>query len=465
MQKSVRRFLVAGLWLISCGSLAAAEPNSRPNFVIILADDLGYADIGCFGSKDIPTPNIDSLARDGVRCTNAYVTAGSCSPSRAGLMTGRYQERDGFEFNCNYATALQNLPVVGLDPAATTLANVLKSRGYATGMVGKWHLGFDTTHHPTVRGFDEYFGFLSGAHAYLRDDAPAVRAVATDEARSTDKIQRDVADVREDEYLTDAFAREACAFIDRSAGKPFFLYLPFNAVHTPFETTDKYAQRFAHVGDVKRRVYYAMTSALDDAVGRVLASLKQHGLEENTLVVFLSDNGGPTYTGVQSNGPLKAGKLTLFEGGVRVPMLVRWPTKVPAGQVRDGIVSSLDLLPTIATAAGAAVPSGLDGVDALPWLAGQASQSPHDVLYWRNGPNRAIRNGNWKLVQSGDYAWLHDLATDVGESRNLADQHPDIVRDLQQRLDAWEKELKPAAWPSRPGKPVDIDGRPYEIHI
>lgn len=445
---------------------AVSADSSRPNVLVILADDLGYADIGCYGSKEIPTPHIDSLAQAGLRCTDGYVTAGTCSPSRAGLLTGRYQQRWGFEFNCNAAAARKAPALIGLDPSAVTIADVLQRAGYATGICGKWHVGFHERHHPLARGFQEFFGFLPGAHQYLPAKARGVR-IEDAESGAANQIFRGREAVPEEAYLTEAFAREAGAFIERHKERPFFLYVPFNAVHTPFQTTDKYQQRFAHVADEKRRVYYAMTSALDDAVGEILAALKKHRLEENTLVVFLSDNGGPTYTGVQNNGPLRLGKLFLFEGGVRVPFIVRWPAKLKGGSLYREAVSALDLLPTFAAATGATLPPELtlDGVNLLPFLQGGEAAKPHAQLCWRNGPNHAIRKGNWKLVQAGSKVWLFDLAQDSGETTNLADQSPEVVAELQRAFENWSREMQPPAWPSRPGQTVEIDGASYEIHI
>ena len=386
--------------------------------------------------------------------------------------SGRYQERFGFEFNCNGATARARMETVGLDPSAPTIADVLRRAGYATAAVGKWHVGFAERHHPLERGFDEFFGFLPGEHSYLpRPGRPA----SNDEleldtaAGAMGEIYRGRTSVDEKEYLTDAFAREAVAFIERQkqGAKPFFLYLAFNAVHTPFQATDKYMQRFPHVTDPKRRTYYAMTSALDDAVGRVLAALRQSGKEKDTLVIFLSDNGGPIYTQVQSNAPLRLGKLYLFEGGVRVPLIVKWPAALRGGGQFHGIASALDVLPSAAAAAGLTLPAaaGFDGVNLLPFLQGKQAGAPHEWLFWRNGPNRAARHGSWKLVQAGEHVWLFDLGKDISETTNVAAQHPEIVKEIKTALDLWERGLKPPAWPSRPGRPTEIDGVTYEIHI
>lgn len=429
-----------------------------PNIVLILADDLGYGDTGVYGSKSIPTPHIDTLSDGGTRFTNAYVTAASCSPSRAGLMSGRYQQRFGFEFNTAGGAITHRLHR-GLDPAAPILADVMKQAGYVTGMFGKWHLGTQPQFHPLSRGFDEFYGFLAGAHSFF----PAKR-----EEPFYGTIMRGNSPLIEPEYLTDAIARETVKFIDAHHDQPFFAYVPFNAVHTPIEATKKYQDRFPGVAGATRRDYYAMTSALDDAVGAIVACIDKHQLSDNTLVIFLNDNGGPIYTRVQSNGPLRLGKLFLFEGGVRVPMIIRWPGQVAAGRVYDEMTSSLDVFPTVCAAAGIELPAGieLDGVDLLPFLRGKDSGVPHEALYWSNGPNIAVRKGNWKLVKSYESAWLFDLSQDLGETSNLAKSRPEIVEQLERAHQAWRAEMKQPAWPSKPNRrKVPLDGMVYELNI
>jgi arylsulfatase A-like enzyme len=429
-----------------------------PNIVLILADDLGYADTSIYGSKSIPTPHIDALARGGTRFTDAYVTAASCSPSRAGLMSGRYQQRFGFEFNTSGAAITHRL-FRGLDPAVPTITDVLKKAGYVTGMFGKWHLGTQPHFHPQSRGFDEFYGFLGGAHSFFT-------AKAAEPIHST--IMRGSEPLIEPEYLTDAIARETVKFIDTHHDQPFFAYVPFNAVHTPIEATKKYQARFPDELDPTRRDYYAMTSALDDGVGAIVDAIRKHGLTDDTMVIFLNDNGGPIYTGVQSNGPLKLGKLFLFEGGVRVPMIVNWPGVVPANSVFQGTTSSLDVFPTACAAAGVDVPDGfeLDGTNLISYLSGNTEGSPHELLYWSNGPNVAIRSGDWKLVKSHANAWLFDLSQDVGEKNNLAKSRPDIVEKLEQELGQWQSQMAKPAWPSKPNRrKTSVDGMMYETNI
>ena len=439
------------LGLGSCGGVAFGAEAKKPNVVILLADDLGYGDCGFQGARDIPTPNLDALARSGVRFTNGYVSGPYCSPTRAGLMTGRYQQRFGHEFNPGGGADEH----VGLPLTETTLADRLKAAGYATGLVGKWHLGAVPKFHPQKRGFDEYFGFLGGGHTYFA-------------AKSKD-IYRGTTVVTENDYLTDAFGRESVAFIERHKDHPFFLELAFNAVHTPMNATSARLERFGSISDPTRRTYAAMLSALDDAVGAVVGKLREAGLEENTLIVFHSDNGGPVMPGTTINGsrndPLRGSKRTTLEGGIRVPFFVRWKGHLPEGTVYDQPVIQLDILPTALAAAGVvARPDwGLDGVNLLPHLSGKDKQAPHDALYWRLGEQWAIRRGEWKLVRydpaldhPGQVSYglpakvtpprLYNLAQDIGEAHDLAADYPDKVKELQTAWEAWSTPLARPLW-------------------
>ena len=444
--------------LLSTITSVVSGDKRPPNIVLLFSDDLGYGDLSLHGSKRIPTPHIDALGKQGVRFSSAYATAASCSPSRAGLLSGRYQQRFGFEFNASGGAITHRLHR-GLDPSVITMADVLKQAGYVTGMFGKWHLGTQPQFHPQARGFDEFYGFLAGAHSSFPAKAPQP-------FHST--IMRDKSPLIEPEYLTDAIARETVKFIGANQDKPFFAYVPFNAVHTPIEATRKYQDRFPNETDQTKRDYYAMTSALDDAVGSIVAAIDKHGLSENTFVIFVNDNGGPIYTGVQSNGPLKLGKLFLFEGGIRVPMVFKLPGKFEQGTVYDHPTSTLDLFPTICAAAGIKVPAGihLDGVDLTPFINGHSAGAPHETLFWSNGPNIAVRQGNWKLVKSYDNTWLFDLARDIGESENLADSKPGIVVHLERAYREWRSGMSEPAWPSKPNRrKVEVDGLVYEMNI
>ena len=432
-------------------SVAAAAPAlpaaaGKPNIVLIVADDLGYGELSCQGAKDISTPNIDLIARSGVRFTNGYVSCPVCSPTRAGLMTGRYQQRFGHEFNPGPEEQAQD--EFGLPLTETTIANRLKSLGYATGMVGKWHLGYKPELHPMKRGFDEFFGFLGGAHQYLETSA-----------RRTARIMRGTEIIAEKEYLTDALAREAVAFIDRRKAASFFLYLPFNAVHAPLEAIEKYLDRFASVADLRRRTFLAMQSAMDDAVGRVLSKLRQEKLEENTLIFFISDNGGPTLSTSSGNGPLRGYKGMVLEGGIRVPYMVQWKGRIPAGKISDQPVISLDIHPTAVAAAGGSIPASakLDGVNLLPHLAAKAAGQPHEALFWRFGPQAAIRKGNWKVdMLAGAAPQLFNLAEDIGEAKDLASAQPEKLRELKAAYDAWNAQLAEPKWQTRrEGKKAD----------
>ena len=445
-----RRAAWAALAWATTGATWAAEAR-RPNIVVLITDDMGYADLGYHGNKDFPTPNIDALAASGVRFTNGYVSGLYCSPTRAGFLTGRYQQRFGHEWNPGGS------PAIGLPTSETTIADRLKGAGYATGLVGKWHLGADADHHPLKRGFDEFFGFLGGAHTYF--------------AEKTENVYRGREVVREKEYLTDAFAREAVAFIDRRKGRPepFFLEVAFNAVHTPMDATDERLARFSAIADPTRRTYAAMLTALDEAVGAIVAKLRDSGLEEDTLIVYFNDNGGPTMLGTTQNGsrndPFRGSKRTSLEGGVHVPFLVSWKGKLPAGATYEKPVIQLDVLPTALAAAGVEPKPEwkLDGVNLLPFLKGEASGAPHEALFWRMGAQAAVRKGDWKLVRydasldrPGQRSVaarvqvtpfrLYNLAEDPGESRDRSAEEPEKVKELLAAWESWDSQLVAPLW-------------------
>jgi len=423
----------------------------KPNIIVILADDLGYADLGCQGCRDIPTPHIDSLAANGIRFTDGYANHPVCSPSRAGLLSGRYQHRFGFEHNSGperYAA-----PNFGLPRDELTIAERLKKLEYATGMVGKWHVGFSEGLRPHERGFDYHYGFLSGAHTYLPENYGGY----------PDRLVRNGVPVEDEhEYLTDAFARESVAFIERAKDAPFLLYLAFNAVHAPLEATKAYEDLFPKITDPKRRTYAAMTAAMDDAVGRVLAKLRDYGLEENTLIFFYSDNGGPTPQTTSSNAPLRGYKGQVLEGGIRVPFLVQWKGTLPAGVVYPHMIMGFDVHATALAAAGGGMPADkpLDGVNLLPFLTGKQEGAPHERLLWRSGQQSAVRDGDWKLVQvRGQQPQLYDLKDDIGESRDMAREKPELLRQLQSAYAEWDRQMMPAQWVRQDARSAGSSGR------
>jgi arylsulfatase A-like enzyme len=452
MSCQLRQAIVASILAVTlCGVASAAQQAKRPNIVVILVDDLGYADLSVHGSQDIHTPSIDSIASNGVRCTSGYVSGVYCSPTRAALLTGRYQQRYGHEFNP--AQLAQGGKGQGLSPKETTVASRLQAAGYVTGLIGKWHLGEEDQFHPLNRGFSEFFGFLPGAHSYFKSD---------DKARGP--IYRGRQAVELDGYLTDVLAREAVAFIDRHQKKPFFLYLAFNAVHTPMEAPESMVKKFDHVKDPTRRTYLAMLASLDEAVGKVLHELHSSGLEDNTLVFFLSDNGGPCgkkfAANASNNTPLRGSKGDTWEGGIRVPFFVQWTGKLPPGTRYDHPVIQLDIAATALELAGVQIKPDwkLDGVNLVPFLDGKNTGPPHAALYWRFGEQMAIRKGQWKLVRPdldldvpfvkiAERPMLFNLAQDIGEKTDLSAKHPEKVQELQKDWQQWNAQLAPPSWP------------------
>jgi arylsulfatase A-like enzyme len=454
------------LFLALYGFLAAARAAERPNVLVIVADDLGYSDLGFQGGREAPTPHLDALAAAGVRCTSGYVSAPYCSPSRAGLLTGRYQTRFGHEFNPHQGDET----TLGLPLDQRTIADRLKTANYATGAIGKWHQGFSPQHHPLARGFDEYLGFLVGGHNFiLHKDAES----RFGSAYSHGMIYRGAELQKLDGYTTDLFTDEALAFIDRHAKTPWFLYLAYNAVHTPLEILQKYGDRVpASVTVPERRGYLSLLIGLDDSIGRLTAHLRETGRDKDTLIFFLSDNGGSgrkpylAYnTGV--NAPLRGDKGQTLDGGIRVPFLVSWPGQVPAGKTYEHPVIALDILPTACAAAGVSPGSDVDDVNLLPHLKGETTTAPHTSLYWRFGPQRAIRQSDWKLVDWRDFeqkmnsGWqLYDLSQDIGERNDLATARLDVVTRLSQAWNQWDAKNVAPLWHGSPTEDPTVPARP-----
>jgi arylsulfatase A-like enzyme len=419
--------------LLAAASSAAAQAPRKPNIILIVADDLGYGDLGVQGGRDVATPNLDRLARAGVRMTDFYANHSSCAPSRAALMTGRYQHRFGFENNPGRAQRTSS--AVGLPRDAGTLPERLRAQGYATAMVGKWHIGFTPENLPTARGFDGFYGFLDGAMAYTAD----ARSGGKDILRGTEPAPMPA-------HTTEAFTDEAVDFIQDNRDRPFFLYAAYNAVHAPLQTTGPYLARFAHVQDPQRRSYLAMLAALDDAVGRIVGAIDGAGLARDTLIVFTSDNGGPTWQTTSSNGPLNGVKALMLEGGIRVPTLLRWTGRLPAGRTSGAIATGFDLTATALAAAGSPRTPELDGVDLTPILSGQSRPDPARRLYWRGGPQGAMRAGPWKLVKAEDGWFLFNLARDIGERRDLAAAEPARLAQLKADWLAWSASMPEPTW-------------------
>jgi arylsulfatase A-like enzyme len=444
MRKSPYLSLIVAWALLPLASQAQTGTD-RPNVVIIIADDLGYGDVGFNGCKDIPTPNIDKIAKNGVLFTNGYVTYAVCGPSRAGLITGRYQDRFGFSRNPLLAP---NDIEMGLPLSEETMADILKRSSYTNMAIGKWHLGSHPALHPVKRGFDEFFGFVDGGHQYFPQNWTINDITQTKNQNDgyKTKLLKGTQPVEESEYLTDALSREAVSFIDRNAKKPFFLYLAYNAPHSPLQATSKYLDRFNNIENPKRKIYAAMVSAMDDGIGTVLKQLKDKDLEENTIVIFLSDNGGPENDNASNNGPLRGQKSNFWDGGIKVPFAIQWPAKIKAGTVYNKPIISLDILTTVASHIKAKInpKKPLDGVNLLPFIIGKNNAAPHDYLFWRNYDQGivAVRTENNKIVVTkSNQDELFNSMNDISEKTNLVNQDRKTFDQLMQQWKVWNKEL------------------------
>ncbi|MFO0820711.1 MAG: sulfatase-like hydrolase/transferase [Pirellulales bacterium] len=452
---------------------AVAAPLERPNILFMVADDLGYGELGCYGGKDIPTPHLDALAAGGVRFTNGYVTAPFCAASRAGLLTGRYQTRFGFEFNPIGAKNVA--PGIGLPLGEKTVADRLRDAGYATALIGKWHLGGTAPFHPQRRGFDEFFGFLHEGHYFVPPPWPGVttwlrRKALPDGSQgrwtspngrtiwsthlghnepdydADNPILRSSQPADERANLTDAFTRESCDFIARHKAQPWFLYLAYNAVHSPMQGADAYLAKFAHIEDIQRRIFAAMLTHLDDSVGSVMTKLRESGLEDRTLVFFVSDNGGPTKELTSSNVPLRGGKGEIWEGGIRVPFIMSWKGRVKP-LVVDAPVISMDATATALELARVNTEkASLDGRSLVPLLIGSADMTPHQTLFWRVGRKNAVRRGAWKLIRDGGEWRLYDLDNDLGETMDVAAKEAERVAELSRLWAEWEAQQIEPLW-------------------
>ena len=474
--------------------------DSLPNIILILVDDLGKHDISTYDPGGVPAPNIERLAASGVTYTSAYSTSSVCSPSRASLMTGRYQHRFGFErqpmnryprgkleyWIVDHLVDTRPMQLIqpmssprreaiskqGIPPGEILLSELLQSMGYTTGIFGKWHLGHHPGFLPNERGFDEQFGFYEAFSLYahsrekemveFRHDYFANKHIWRQKRKGSCAIRENGKEIREDGYLTFRIAERACEFMEKHRNDPFFLYIPFSAPHTPFQVPKHYYDRFPGEPDPNKRVYYGMISALDDAVGAVLDRLDSLSLTENTLIIFASDNGGATYTGATDNGPLKGGKFTQFEGGINIPLILAWEGEVRGGTMVGDPVSLLDLFPTVVEAAGGELPPerSYDGMNLLKIKENHTSETPERFLFWRTDFNKAARKGEWKFIwnERDQMIYLYDLANDPGERVNLANEYPDRIREFKNALKEWESNMEKASWPGVMEILFELDG-------
>jgi arylsulfatase A-like enzyme len=498
------------------GPQTAVVPIDKrpPNIVLIVADDLGYNDISFNGGGVagglLKTPNIDVLGRDGVTFADGYAGNATCAPSRAALMTGRYPTRFGYEFTpadsrapawfpsglirtdvafarniASFKTDWEHKTIFDEDaarlPATTadkgmpggeiTIAELLRGRGYHTVHLGKWHLGDATGMRPEDQGFDESLGFMIGGQMYLPEGSSEVENSKQDFdpidrflwANLPFSVQYNGGErFKPDKYMTDYLTDQAVATIDANRNRPFFLYLAYNAPHTPLQASKADYDALPQIADHRTRVYAAMIRALDRGVGRVMAALKAKGLDRNTLVIFTSDNGGAHYIGLPDiNRPYRGWKATYFEGGVKVPFFMRWPAMIKPGTTINGPVSHFDIFATASDVAGATVPTdrAIDGVDLLPFVEGKKTGVPHNTLFWRSGAYRVVRDGDWKLqlLDLPRAALLYDMRTDPTERRDVAALHPDVVARLRGLIAQHDRDSVKPAWPSLIRSPIAID--------
>lgn len=502
----MRKPLLFNLLLIFyCISTASAQNKTPPNIILILVDDLGYSDLASYGNKNIKTPNIDALGKEGVRFTQAYVTSPICAPSRMGIVTGRYQQRFGAEFMLydKFAPSVKKTITrhflsgkkkpegietlkpdfllnrsgytTDLPAGEITIASLLKQKGYTTGYIGKWNLSSSPDVFPDQHGFDYSYYFDGALSRYVDDPVDQSRYInmhlpwafsqipAWAPRHGATAIKEGRAIIKDTGYLTFSLAEKGIDFIEHHKSKPFFLTLSFNAPHDPFQVPKKYFDRITGIADSVKRVYYGMIEALDDAVGSVLNKLEQHGLTDNTLLFFISDNGGATYTRATGNAPLRGGKCTHFDGGLLVPFFIKYPNEISADRVYNHAVSSLDIFSTIASVSGAVLPADrtYDGVDLVPFLKNN-NALPHEIFFWRNGYSKAFRKGDWKLYvnEKNKVTYLFNMAEDREEMHDLSASRPDKVRELKEALKDWEKKntITPL-WPSAADVLIEVNGK------
>lgn len=483
--------------------------EKQPNVILIVADDLGLNDVSCYGNSSIETPNIDNLAKEGVRCTEGYVTSAVCAPSRCGILTGRYQQRCGFETqemeyyptnlieyltgkyvsqkDSNWVVATKprypfewQIAKQGIPPTEITLAELLKKADYTTGIIGKWHLGKNPKLNiPNKRGFDYQYGcygpFTLYAESQVQEDIVNYKRPSYAAKYQWDMARKDDAMIYENnkkikhekQYLTDAIRDKSIRFIEENKQHPFFLYIPFTAPHEPYQAQlDLYVKEYDKVPSKKKAVYNAIIRSLDNAIGAIHQKVKDLNLEENTIIIFLSDNGPASYTGITTSTPLKGGKLTQFEGGIKVPFILKWKNHLPENTTYKQPIISLDIFSTVAAISNISLPKDriYDGVNLMPFLNKENESAPHDMLYWRIDHIHVIRKGNFKLLYSSRDNWkeLYNLEEDIGEKNNLIQQMPEKAKELELYLKKWEQTLpeKPM-WPRIMDYRFIYDGKTY----
>ena len=428
------KFLLIVTFLLALQAVKLwAQSHQKPNFVLIVADDLGFGDLSLNGSSQIPTPNIDRLAKEGVNFSHGYVSSSVSSPSRAGFLTGKNQVSFGHDNNIGGSQPGFDAEFLGLPLTELTIADRLKEHGYVNGLIGKWHLGDAPQFHPLKRGFDEFWGYTGGGHDYFKEKP--------DGTDYNSAIECNYKTPQSLTYITDDKGDECIDFIKRHKADPFFLFASFNAPHAPMQATEADLKLFAHIKNEKRRTYCAMVHRLDVNVGRIMETLKTEGLDENTLIVFISDNGGPVDQNSSMNAPYRGQKGTLLEGGIRVPFIMKWSGRLPAGIDYPHPVTSLDFAPTFLDEASGLKQDSIefDGVNLIPYITGENRSKPHESIKWRFTISAAIREGDWKLVRLPDrLPMLYNLADDVSELNDISLQNLDRTKKMLKKLGDWD---------------------------
>jgi arylsulfatase A-like enzyme len=429
----MNKLLLTSLMGASMLSCTTKQTEKKPNIILILADDLGYGDLGYTGCKDFTTPNIDKLAKNGVEFTNGYASHPFCAPTRAGIMTGRYQHRFGFQENPSHKFDNHGIP-----SSETILPKLLKKANYKSALVGKWHLGVKDHHNPMTKGFDEFYGFVSGGHDYFKANLNEISGHSY-----LSPININGKPSKFDGYLTDVLTDYGLNFIKENKKNPFFLFMSYNAPHTPLHPSKKYYDQLSHIKNKQRRIYASMVCSLDEGVGRIVKELEESGIDENTLICFMSDNGGAPFPW-PNNAPFNGSKGTAMEGGIHVPYLFYWKGKLQPAQYHENVIS-FDIFSTALELAGLEIPKDkkIDSKNLMPYLTGENSNKPHKNLYWMLGDlQKAVKSGNKKLIKIGDEKpLLFDIEKDIKETIDISQQNKTMSNDLMESFNNWKSSL------------------------